>query len=98
MGDVATALEAAASGFGEREPALTAYLRAAAQSFRTGDWEPADRAWVAMSSTNSKWYVRVAPDEVYYDPCAWKAGFALQLARIDPQSLAWQRRLDPLKG
>jgi hypothetical protein len=50
-----------------------------------------------MSSTNSKWYARVAPDEVYFDPCAWKAGFALQLARIDPQSLAWQRRLDPLK-
>lgn len=97
MEGVATALDAAAQGLGEREPTLTAYLRAAAQAFRTNDWEPADRAWVAMSSTNSKWYVRVAPDEVYYDPCAWKAGFALQLARIDPASLAWQQRLDPLK-
>ncbi|HYK26264.1 MAG TPA: hypothetical protein VEV18_08390, partial [Steroidobacteraceae bacterium] len=97
MEGVATALEAAARGFGEKEPAFTAYLNAAAQAFRTNEWEPADRAWVAMSSTNSKWYARIAPDEVYYDPCAWKAGFALQLARIDPQSLAWQARLDPLK-
>lgn len=97
MDGVATALEAAAAGFGAREPAFTAYLKAAAQAFRTNEWEPADRAWVAMSSTNSKWYARIAPDEVYYDPCAWKAGFALQLARIDPQSLAWQRKLDPLK-
>jgi len=97
MEAVATALEAAAGVYGEMEPALTAYLKAAAQSFRTNDWEPADRAWVAMNSTNSRWYARVAPDEVYNDPCAWKAGFALQLARIDPQSLAWQRKLDPLK-
>jgi hypothetical protein len=97
MQGVATALEAAAGDFGEQEPALTAYLKAAAQAFRTNDWEPADRAWVAMSSANSRWYVRVAPDELYYDPCAWKAGFALQLGRIDPQSLAWKRRLDPLK-
>jgi len=97
MEGVATALEAAAQGFGEHERALTAYLKAAAQSFRTNDWEPADRAWVAMNSTNSKWYVRVAPDEVYYDPCAWKAGFALQLARINPASLAWQQKLGPLK-
>jgi len=97
MEGVATALEGAAAGFGAQEPALTAYLKAAAQAFRTNHWEPADRAWVAMSSINSKWYVRVAPDEVYFDPCAWKAGFALQLARVDPQSLAWQRRLDPLK-
>jgi hypothetical protein len=98
MEGVATALEAAAQSVGQAEPALTAYLQAAARSFRTNDWEPANRAWVAMNATNSKWYVRVAPDEVYYDPCAWKAGFALELARIDPESLAWQRRLDPLKG
>ena len=97
MNGVATSLEEAAGSLGAREPALTAYLKAAAQAFRTNDWETADRAWVAMSSTSSKWYVRIAPDEVYYDPCAWKAGFALQLARIDPQSLAWQRRLDPLR-
>lgn len=97
MEGVATALESAAQGYGAREPAFTAYLLAAAKAFRTNDWEPADRAWVAMSSTNSKWYARVAPDEVYYDPCAWKAGFALQLARINPQSLVWRQKLEPLK-
>jgi hypothetical protein len=42
--------------------------------------------------------VRVGPDEVYYDPCAWKAGFALQVARINPDSLEWQKKLDPLKA
>src|SRR4030095_7324457 len=65
---------------------------------RTNDWEPANRAWVGMSAENSKWYARVAPDEVYYEPCAWKAGFALQLARINPESLASRQKIDPLKG
>jgi hypothetical protein len=97
MEAVASTLEAAAQGFGQDEAALTAYLRAAATAFRTNDWVPADRAWVAMTAENSKWYVRVAPDEVYYDPCAWKAGFALEFARIDPQSLDWQKRLAPHK-
>lgn len=97
MEGVARALDAAASSLGVQEPALAAYLKADAQAFRTNDWQPADRAWVAMSASRSKWYLRIAPDEVYNDPCAWKAGFALQLARVDPQSLAWQRRLDPLK-
>lgn len=50
-----------------------------------------------MNATNSKWYLRVGPDEVYYEPCAWKAGFALQLARINPDSIEWQKKLDPLK-
>jgi hypothetical protein len=51
-----------------------------------------------MSPDNSKWYARIAPDEVYYEPCAWKAGFALQLARINPDSIAWKQKLDPLKA
>lgn len=98
MGSVARELEAAASELGEDEAALKAYLTAAANSFRSNDWEPANQAWVAMNAQNSKWYVRIAPDEVYYEPCAWKAGFALQLARINPESLEWQKKLDPLKG
>ena len=97
MGSVARELEAAASELGDDEAALKAYLTAAANSFRSNDWEPANQAWVAMNAQNSKWYVRVAPDEVYYEPCAWKAGFALQLARINPESLEWQKKLDPLK-
>ncbi len=97
MQGVAQELEAAAAGLGEDEAALEAYLLAAANSFRSNDWQPADAAWVAMNAQNSQWYVRVAPDEVYYDPCAWKAGFALQLARINPESIEWQAKLDPLK-
>jgi hypothetical protein len=98
MQSIASELEAAAAGLGEDEAALKAYLSAAATSFRTNDWEPANATWVAMNALNSKWYVRIAPDEVYYDPCAWKAGFALQLARINPDSIEWQKKLDPLKG
>jgi hypothetical protein len=98
MQAIAMELEAAATALDDSEAAYKDYLRAAAQSFRSNDWEPANRAWVAMSATNSKWYARIAPDEVYYEPCAWKAGFALQLARINTASLAWQQKLEPLKN
>lgn len=97
MENIATELEAAAAGLGDDEVALKTYLLAAATAFRTNDWEPANAAWVAMNAQNSKWYVRIAPDEVYYEPCAWKAGFALQLARINPESIDWQKKLDPMK-
>ncbi|MFO0594853.1 MAG: hypothetical protein U0228_06105 [Myxococcaceae bacterium] len=98
MEGVATELEAAAAAFGDDEAALKAYLAAAAKAFRTNDWEPANEAWVAMGATNSKWYLRVAPDETYHEPCAWKAGFALQLARINLASLEWQKKLEPVKN
>lgn len=98
MSAIANELEAAANVLGDDEAALQRYLTAAAQSFRTNDWEPANEAWVAMNAQNSKWFLRIAPDEVYYDPCAWKAGFAFQLARINPESIEWQRKLDPLKN
>lgn len=98
MNAVASELEAAATSLGDDETALKNYLAAAAKSFRSNDWEPANEAWVAMNAQNSKWFLRIAPDEVYYEPCAWKAGFAFQLARINPESLEWQRKLDPLKA
>jgi hypothetical protein len=98
MAAVATELRAAADGLGETEPALVAYLRAAADSFASNDWEPANRAWVAMNATNSRWYTRIGPDEVYFDPCAWQGGFALQLARINPDSVAWQEKLETHKS
>ena len=98
MEQVATSLEAAASAItSDGEKAFQAYLRAAAKAFRTNDWEPANEAWVAMGPTNSKWYLRIAPDEVYYEPCAWKAGFAVSFARINLDSLAWQQKLEPVK-
>lgn len=97
MGAIARELELGAKALGDDEAALKNYLTAAANSFRSNDWEPANEAWVAMNAQNSKWYLRIAPDEVYYEPCAWKAGFAMQLARINPESLEWQKKLDPLK-
>ncbi|MBN1772720.1 MAG: hypothetical protein JXB32_15735 [Deltaproteobacteria bacterium] len=79
------------------EAALVKYLGAAATAFETNDWEAADEAWAAMNAENSKWYVRVAPDETYWEPCNTKAGFHLTLARINTGSLAWQERLQPVQ-
>ena len=79
------------------EGALVAYLRAAAQAFRDDLWGPADEAWAAMNATNSRWYVRVAPDETYWDPCSRKAGYHLTFALVDPGSIEWQARLTPLQ-
>ncbi|MFY3742778.1 hypothetical protein ACOQFB_02620 [Anaeromyxobacter sp. Red801] len=99
MEAVARALERAAAAIRatDDERALHAYLLAAARAFRDGGWERADEAWARMNAENSRWFLRVAPDETYSDPCALKAGFELALARIDPGSLAWQRRLEPVK-
>lgn len=96
MQAIATELEAAA-GSVKDEAALVAYLRAAASSFRTNDWRPADEAWAAMTVDNSKWYVRAGPDEVYSDPCAHKAMFHLTFARIDQGSKQWQDKLVPVQ-
>jgi hypothetical protein len=97
MAAIAAELDGAATDLGSEEPALKAYLSAAALSFRDNDWERANRAWVQMGTDNSKYYLRVGPDEVYYEPCAWKAGFALAFARINPDSIEWRKRLDPIK-
>lgn len=98
MEAVAVHLDAANAALStDSEAALKQYLTAAAKAFRTNDWEGANEAWVAMNATNSRWYLRVAPDEVYHEPCAWKGGFALQLARINPDSLEWKQKLDPVK-
>lgn len=99
MTAVAQALDAAAQAVdGTPELALQAYLKAAALSFRTNDWLPADEAWAKMNAQNSRWYLRVAPDETQFDPCAHKGGFQFALARIDARSLQWQALLDPLKN
>ena len=80
------------------EAAFKAYLETAAQAFLDDDWFKADVAWKAMTATNSRWYLRVAPDEVYAEPCSQKANFALTFARINQESLEWQRRLEPVKN
>jgi hypothetical protein len=97
MSSIASELDAAATDLGDDEAALKAYLNAAAQAFRDDDWERANRAWVKMGTDNSKYYLRVGPDEVYFEPCAWKAGFALAFARINPDSVSWRKRLEPIK-
>ncbi|HEY0467443.1 MAG TPA: hypothetical protein VGC79_24755, partial [Polyangiaceae bacterium] len=97
MGSIAGELDAAAADLGAEEPALKTYLSAAAAAFRDDDWERANLAWVKMGTDNSKYYLRVGPDETYFEPCAWKAGFALAFARINPDSIEWRKRLEPIK-
>jgi hypothetical protein len=99
MGAIARELLAAAELVGKdaAEAALAAYLRAAAASFQTNDWVPADEAWAKMNAGNSKWFVRVAPDETYWEPCARKAGIHLTFARINQASREWQRKLAPVR-
>jgi hypothetical protein len=80
-----------------KEAPLKAYLVAAAKSFTNNDWLPADEAWAKMNAINSKWFLRVAPDEVYWEPCSHKAGFHLAFAKINPESLTWQEKLNPVQ-
>ncbi|MCL2326125.1 MAG: hypothetical protein FWC40_06500 [Proteobacteria bacterium] len=79
------------------EEKLRSYLLAAAESFLTNQWEPADEAWASMNARNSSWYVRVAPDETYWEPCSRKAGFHQTFARINPDAIAWQEKLGPVQ-
>lgn len=98
MGKISAALKDAARALKDTgEDALVTYLNAAAQSFLDNNWLPADEAWAAMNVDNSKWYVRVAPDEVYWEPCAHKAGFHLTFALINQGSIAWQKKLTPIQ-
>ena len=69
MKAVAAELKAAAGALGKGEEPFARYLLAAAKGFETNSWEDADEAWVGMTSKNSRWYLRVAPDETYFDPC-----------------------------
>jgi hypothetical protein len=98
MSAIARELRAAAAGIdASSESALKAYLEAAAQSFTTNDWGPADERWAKMNARNSRWYVRVGPDETYWEPCSHKAGFHLSFARVNRESLAWQNKLAPVQ-
>lgn len=85
MLSVASELDKAADAIKslQDEKHLYAYLRDAAQAFRNGDWDTADKSWAAMNMHNSKWALRVAPDETYWDLANTKAGFQFWLAKID---------------
>ena len=94
MKAIAEELKAAAAALDpQAEAALAAYLNAAAQAFLDNNWFAADEKWAATNGRNSKWYVRVGPDETYWEPCNLKAGFHLTLARINPDSIVWQDKL-----
>ena len=98
MGIIAKELDNAAKALeGRNEAALQAYLKAAAEGFRTNNWVEADEAWSKMNATNSKWYLRVGPDETYWEPCSRKAGFHMAFALINPDSLKWQEKLNPVQ-
>lgn len=99
MKAVAEALTAAADAIEDpREAAFQTYLRTAAKAFLDNDWFAADEAWAKMNADNSKWYLRVGPDEVYFEPCSRKAGFHMSFARINPASKEWQSKLTPLRA
>jgi hypothetical protein len=94
---IAKELEAARAALGDREPALKEYLAAAAKSFTSDDWWSADEAWAKMDAKNSKYYLRIAPDEVYDEPCSTKALYHVSFGLINQGSVKWQEKLDPLK-
>lgn len=96
---VADRLDVAAAAMAKdpKEKALVAYLKAAAKAFRDDSWPVADEAWSKMNARNSKWYLRIGPDETYFEPCSRKAGFHVSFARINQDSLRWQDKLDPIK-
>lgn len=97
MRRVAAELRLAAQPLGDDEAALKKYLLAAAPGFETNEWTAADEAWAAMNGRNSRWYLRVGPDETGFEACQEKAGFHLAWARIDSAALDWQGKLTPLR-
>ncbi len=99
MAEVANILESAAQTLqaDPKEAAMVAYLKAASSAFRNNTWFAADGPWSEMNGKNSKWYLRIGPDEVYFEPCNRKAGFHMTFAKINPDSLEWQKKLEPVK-
>ncbi|WP_394839005.1 hypothetical protein LVJ94_19125 [Pendulispora rubella] len=95
---IANELRAAAGALTDaKESALKAYVTAAAQAFTDDNWLPADEAWSKMNAQNSKFYLRIGPDETYWEPCAHKAGFHVAFALINRDSLIWQEKLTPVQ-
>jgi len=71
---------------------------AAAMKVARAARDAADEAWVAMNPMNSKYYLRIGADEVYWDLCQQKAGFHAGFALIDKSSLELQEKLNPLRS
>jgi len=99
MRAIATTLKATAKLVkGKDEAAFKAYLLAAATAFENNDWPAADEAWTAMSADNSKYYLRIAPDETYWDACGVKAGFHMSFALVDRTALEWKAKLTGVRS
>jgi len=99
MKAVATTLKATAKLITSKDEApFKAYLLAAAAAFENNDWTAADEAWSAMSADNSKYYLRIAPDETYWDACQIKAGFHMSFALIDRSALEWKAKLTAVRS
>ncbi len=94
---VSAELRAAAKALGTTEESFRTYLLAQAKAFDDGSWFAADEAWAKMGVKNSRYYLRIAPDEVYAEPCSTKALFHVSFGTINKKSIAWQDKLDPLK-
>ncbi|MBX3232998.1 MAG: hypothetical protein KIT84_12580 [Labilithrix sp.] len=94
---IAADIKEASAALGGTEPALRAYLDAAAKAFLDDDWWPADEAWANMDTKSSKFYLRIGPDEVYHEPCSTKALFHVSFALVNQGAAKWQAKLDPLK-
>ena len=98
MTAVADGLTELASLVDGSESLLRTYILAAARAFRTNDWTPADEAWVRMAGSSSHWYLRVAPDAVFFSPCGRRAMMHLSLGRTDRRSRTWKRKLELVKS
>jgi len=98
LAKIASELRAAEKALGTKEESLRAYLSAQAKAFEDGSWFTADEAWAKMGVKNSKYYLRISADEVYAEPCSTKALFHTSFGMINTKSIAWQDKLDPLKG
>ncbi len=88
--DAAAKSRAAASAFGG-QPEMARYLEAVAKAFQSGDWATADAIWTTMGGP---WYLRVAPDEVFFSPCGRKALFHLSFGRMSERAATWRKKLD----
>jgi hypothetical protein len=91
-------LKEASAALGTTEPALRAYVDAAAKAFTDDSWFAADEAWVKMDTKNSKFFLRIGPDEVYREPCSTKALYKTTLGRVNQGAAQWQAKFDPLKN
>jgi len=94
---ISNELKTALNSLEDNEAPFKAYIQASAQAFIDNNWEAADEAWAKLNAGNSKWYLRVGPDEVYWEPCNSKAGFHMSFAKINEASVKWQNKLEPVR-